>query len=181
MSHPLIPHPDTPPRGIRSVAARWYQPGDGTVLLRWQVDGVESLVVPSFAGKGRADELWTTTCFELFLRDGAGGYREFNFSPSGRWAAWRFTGYRDGREDVEMPVAPEIACDSGAFLHVLTATVPLATLEGAQAAGLSAVIEEKDGTKSYWALAHATGKPDFHDSACFALPLPQAARNGVRA
>src|SRR3546814_3736372 len=27
---------------------------------------------------------------------------------------------------------------------------------------LSAVIEELDGTKSYWALAHPPGKPDFH-------------------
>ena len=41
--------------------------------------------------------------------------------------------------------------------------------------GLCAVIEEKDGTKSYWALAHPPGdKPDFHDPACFALELPAA-------
>jgi hypothetical protein len=28
--------------------------------------------------------------------------------------------------------------------------------------GLSAVIEEMSGRKSYWALAHPPGKPDFH-------------------
>lgn len=172
MSHRLIPHPDTPPRGIRSIAARWYQPGNGTLLLRWHVDGVESLAVPPYSGKGRADDLWTTTCFELFLRDRAGGYREFNFSPSGRWAAWRFTGYREGMEHAEMADPPEMAGDSGAFLYALTVTVPMAVLDGADAAGMSAVIEEKDGTKSYWALAHAPGKPDFHDPACFALSLP---------
>ena len=39
--------------------------------------------------------------------------------------------------------------------------------------GLSAVLEEKDGTKSYWALAHPPGdKPDFHDPDCFAAQLP---------
>jgi hypothetical protein len=39
--------------------------------------------------------------------------------------------------------------------------------------GVSAILEEKDGTKSYWALAHPTGdKPDFHDRACFAAHLP---------
>ena len=39
--------------------------------------------------------------------------------------------------------------------------------------GLSAVLEEKDGTKSYWALAHPNAdKPDFHDPACFAAHLP---------
>ena len=33
--------------------------------------------------------------------------------------------------------------------------------------GLSAVIEELNGHKSYWALAHPPGKPDFHHSDCF--------------
>ena len=39
--------------------------------------------------------------------------------------------------------------------------------------GLSAVLEEKDGTKSYWALAHSSEeKPDFHEAACFIAHLP---------
>ena len=34
-------------------------------------------VAPAFAGKGRADELWQTTCFELFLKpEGGAGYVE---------------------------------------------------------------------------------------------------------
>jgi len=33
--------------------------------------------------------------------------------------------------------------------------------------------EERDGTKSYWALAHPGGdKPDFHDPSCFTAHLP---------
>ena len=38
--------------------------------------------------------------------------------------------------------------------------------------GLSVVLEERDGTKSYWALEHASDKPDFHASDCFAAKLP---------
>jgi hypothetical protein len=38
-------------------------------------------------------------------------------------------------------------------------------------AALAAVIEERDGAKSYWALAHPLGKPDFHDPNCFILDL----------
>jgi hypothetical protein len=38
--------------------------------------------------------------------------------------------------------------------------------------GISAVIEEQDGTKSYWALAHPPGAPDFHHPTCFAATLP---------
>ena len=40
--------------------------------------------------------------------------------------------------------------------------------------GLSAVIEDTSGGKSYWALAHPPGKPDFHHADCFALELPPA-------
>ena len=40
--------------------------------------------------------------------------------------------------------------------------------------GLSVVLEEKRGAKSYWALAHPPGKPDFHHSDCFALQIPPA-------
>ena len=42
--------------------------------------------------------------------------------------------------------------------------------------GVSAVIEETDGPKSYWALAHPPGDPDFHHPDCFALEFPAAER-----
>jgi hypothetical protein len=34
--------------------------------------------------------------------------------------------------------------------------------------GLSVMIEERGGRKSYWALAHPSGKADFHHPDCFA-------------
>jgi hypothetical protein len=37
---------------------------------------------------------------------------------------------------------------------------------------LSIVLEETDGTKSYWALAHCSDKPDFHAPDCFVGRLP---------
>jgi len=42
--------------------------------------------------------------------------------------------------------------------------------------GLSAVIEERNGRKSYWALRHPAGQPDFHHPDCFALELAPARR-----
>ncbi len=38
--------------------------------------------------------------------------------------------------------------------------------------GVSAVVETKEGSLSYWALAHPPGKPDFHHPDSFALTLP---------
>ena len=37
--------------------------------------------------------------------------------------------------------------------------------------GLSAVIEDLDGSLSYWSLKHPPGKPDFHHADCFALEI----------
>lgn len=168
----LIPHPQTPAKGIHDIDVRWFQTGERQLILRWVVKGVDSLVVPAFAGRGRGEELWRTTCGELFLKDREGpGYREFNFSPSERWAAYGFSGYREGMADIDIP-APGVSGQGGQHLFVLTALLDAAILGDSRLAGLSAVIEEKDGTKSYWALAHPAGKPDFHDPACFALPVP---------
>jgi hypothetical protein len=40
--------------------------------------------------------------------------------------------------------------------------------------GLSAVIEETNGNKTYWALVHPPGKPDFHHKDAFAYELSPA-------
>jgi hypothetical protein len=37
--------------------------------------------------------------------------------------------------------------------------------------GLSAMLEDTQARKSYWALKHPPGKPDFHHADCFALEL----------
>lgn len=174
-THRLIPHPDRPPRGVHGVEVRWFEPDDGRVILRYQVSGAEALSIPAFAGKGRGDELWRTTCCELFLKDGDGeAYTELNFSPSERWAAYRFSACRQGMAQADLSAAPEISSAAGQHLFVLTAVFDAGLLAGMSRAGLSAVIEEKDGTVSYWALAHPIGPPDFHDPACFALPLAAA-------
>ena len=141
--------------------------------VRWRVEGAQALVVPAFAGKGRSDDLWTTTCFELFLRPGEGpGYLELNLSPSERWAAWDFAGYRDGREDRPFPHEPECTMRHGSSFAIFDAALPRAGLpRGDCAANFCAVIEEQGGALSYWALAHRADKPDFHDPGCFTAML----------
>lgn len=161
------------PLAVESVSVHWSELADGRLMLRFKVAGCASLVIPSFKGRGRADDLWKATCFELFLYDGEGRYREFNFSPSGQWAAWRFSGYRTEREDWEPLAVPEITHDHGANLFALTAFIAAAELEGAQMAAISAVLIEEDGRRpSYWALAHGKAEPDFHEPACFRIALP---------
>jgi hypothetical protein len=73
------------------------------------------------------------------------------------------------------PAAPRIAVHIAAATFELDATLDLASLPAAAwALGLTAVIEETNGRKSYWALKHPPGKPDFHHADCFAAQIAAA-------
>ena len=125
----------------------------------------------------RRDNLWRHTCGELFIaaRNGS-AYREFNFSPSGEWAAYDFTGPRQRAADPTL-AAPAIELRRTADALVLVANLPRAALPAAPRLdlGLSAVVEADDGTLSYWALRHLAPAPDFHQRDSFALTLDLAA------
>lgn len=173
-TYELTPHPTFAPAQVRSISVRWMEMPDKRLMLRYRLDGCERLVVPAYRGNGRGEDLWKTTCFELFLYDGAGRYREYNFSPSGRWAAYAFSGYRNVESDLTPRQTPDIKHEIGSSVFVQTVFVDRRELEGAQSAALAAVIEESDGRLSYWAMAHPGLKPDFHDPACFRIPLAPA-------
>lgn len=138
-------------------------------LLRYRLEGdVDVLAIPSPAA-GAADGLWRHTCLEAFVQDGDGpGYHEFNFSPSGQWAVYRFSGERQRMPgDAPPPAGPTITTERSADSLVLQAWLPCALLPARPTAtGLSAVIETRDGKLSHWALHHPRAdRPDFHHSA----------------
>ena len=168
-THQLQYHPAHPPLAVRGVEAKILSVTDNWLRVRWRVDGVTKLVIPPFAGKGRKDNLWETTCFELFVqRKGEPGYAEFNLSPSERWAAYDFTAPREGMTERVFPREPELVMRTGQAMAIFDAALPRHQMpEPPCNVGLSAVIEEEGGVKSYWAIAHAGDKPDFHDASCF--------------
>lgn len=173
-TYELTPHPSFQPARVRSISVRWMELPDKRLMLRYRLDGCERLVVPSYRGRGRGEDLWKTTCFELFLYDGDGRYREYNFSPSGQWAAYGFSGYRNLDTNLDPSQTPEIAHESGNTVFVQTVFLHQRELEGAQSAALAAVIEETEDRPSYWALEHPGLKPDFHDPYSFRIPLASA-------
>jgi hypothetical protein len=174
----LIHHRDHPPLGVRNIEARIIGHDANWLRLRWRIEGAGKLVVPAFAGKGRADELWKTTCFEAFLRPaGDEAYVELNLSPSERWAAYDFSGYRENMTERPFPREPECTMRLGTGLAIFDAAVPVRGLPELPCdLGLSAVIEEDGGVISYWALAHPGERPDFHHRACFAARLEPPAK-----
>lgn len=180
LTHELVPHPAHPASEISAVTARVDASDPNWLQLRWRIEGTGALSVPSPAGRRRADGLWQTTCFELFLKPtGGGGYVEFNLSPSERWNAYKFDGYREGMREYPVPHPPTCTMRPSGRFAIFDAAIARIGLPLANCAiGLSAVIEEQGGTKSFWAIAHPHGgKPDFHDTACFAVPLEAPARS----
>jgi hypothetical protein len=146
-------------------------------IIRGKVD---DLAMTPLAEAARTDELWRHTCFEAFLRGpSSAAYYEFNFAPSTQWAAYKFSGYRSEMRVATEISAPRIAVEARREHYILQAsleldeTLLLASEAGAAIChvGLSAVIEETSGRRSYWALAHPSGKPDFHHFDCFALEV----------
>jgi len=172
----LRPHPDTPCDAVSSIVAEIARADPAILNLRYTLAGeINRLAIPPVVAPDRTDELWRRTCFEAFLRPGPGeGYVELNFAPSTQWAAYRFSGYREGMAPARI-AAPRIAVSVTDTTLELTLQLNLAALAlppGACRLALSAVIEQTSGAKSYWALAHPPGRPDFHHRSSFACELP---------
>jgi hypothetical protein len=165
----LVPHSSTPSAAVRSIVVEVTRNGEA-LALRYVLSGdLDLLRIPAAGLPARVDGLWRHTCFELFVL-GAAGYREFNFSPSGAWAAYRFTGYREGQAPLEC-APPQIAARAGEAALELQATV--AAIPGRVRLACSAVVEDAGGSLSYWALRHPLARPDFHHEGGFALELDE--------
>ena len=169
MQTTLVRHSGTEPE--IGLTVHHERQGD-RLWVRFVVEGdVDAIAWPASTDEGRADRLWKHSCFEVFVAT-ADGYREFNLSPSGQWAAYRFDGYRRGMSEAA-EVARIVKRDMASDMVALEASIDLPA--SVTALGLSAVIEARDGAKSYWALTHPGEAPDFHHPASFALDLTEPA------
>jgi hypothetical protein len=167
-------HPDSLGDAAVHIEVAVERPRPDSLVLSYTVTGrMSDIRIPAVVPARRGEALWERTCFEAFVRASSGdGYYEFNFSPSTQWAAYRFSAYRSG---MSVPAglhsfAIDVQPNPGSL--ALRTSLALDRLPGLPHAasfslGLSAVIEEVNGQKSYWALAHPPGKPDFHHRDCF--------------
>ncbi len=167
----MVRHPAGQARGVISAAVGVERLGEDQLQLVFQLRAAEGAVLwpIATAAPARRDELWRSTCCELFVcKPDNQSYREWNFSPSGDWQSYAFEGTRRGRSRAKVN-APLIeaqldASDAERFLKVQLKVTP-----GALQLGLSMVIADSDGGLDYWALAHSRAKPDFHASDSWTL------------
>ena len=173
-------HPDFPTDAVTTINASFDSLPSGKFMLRYNLLGaVDQLELPEPSPPERTDNLWHTTCFEAFIAvPDAAGYLELNLSPSTQWAAYAFEDYRKGMRNSELVSAPWIETSTTAGDFELVATLehggpPIVEAVSLEIA-MAAVVEEKNGRKSYWALNHPLGNPDFHDRDCFTHKLATA-------
>lgn len=154
--------------------------GAGAVNIVYRLSGATDRVKydPIHPSPSRKNELWRTTCFEVFIKaPGCPEYWEYNLGPRGDWNVYRFTGYRSALQ--QEPLVPNISIETEitqTCLASLQATLALPPLLVGQklAIGISSVIEDTAGGLHYFALRHSGLKPDFHDPAGFVLSLDPA-------
>lgn len=177
---PLLCHPASSAPAVGCIDAAVVLLDHGRIAFRYCLRGdMARLRVPNGQALERTDLLWEHTCFEAFVGvQGDAGYREFNFSPSGQWAAYDFADYRRRLTDPAIP-APQISARLTEGRLELEAVVPRSSLPYAPAGrkweiGLSAVVEAADTpdeAHSYWALRHPSPRPDFHHRDGFILQV----------
>ena len=180
MSHALQPHSDSPRLPVDGLAAEARRKSGGKLELVYRLNGeLEALLIPELSNPSRADELWKHTCFEIFiLKADAPGYVEFNFAPTGQWAAYSFRSRRSGMRNVVQVGEAPIGTMMFGRQFVLKAELDLSGVEGLPPAdaplraAISTVIEAADGRKAYWAVQHPEGNPDFHAPEGFVIDLP---------
>lgn len=173
----LLPHSGQAHPHVQGFELEASRKANGALALGFRLKAdLGHWHVPKIKAPLRADGLWRHTCFEAFIAmPGSDAYCELNFSPSGEWAAYAFTGYRAGMTVLELPGPPEARWTRGDNSLELAVVLELPAFfrhAGPLRLGASAVLEAQSGTISYWALRHPAGQPDFHHPESFVWELP---------
>lgn len=162
---PLMLHQTCDLGPIKAITASITATSSGCDA-EFRFDGdIGAIKLPEPGPSVRTDDLWKTSCFEIFWQPiGGTAYREFNLSPSGRWAAYDFDRFREGMRDAPVD-AIALSCSHNDRELVLKASVAAELPTPAQVA-LNGIVEHADGAMQFWALAFPPGKPEFHSEAC---------------
>lgn len=173
----LVRHPAAPGNSpLRHIEASTTCLQNGGLKLSYRLFGSPADIrIPATAVPLATDGLWQHTCCELFIAPtNSSGYDEFNFSPSGQWAHYRFNAYRERDDNFSPRIAPLITWQDLSDGFQLDATLSPQQLPASPSlqVSITAVIEASDGSKHYWALTHCAAQPDFHLRQSFCLTLP---------
>lgn len=133
--------------------------------LKYEMTGaIESILMAEPEVPTRRTWLWETTCFEYFFGvPGQDLYWEVNLSTAGHWNIFRLDNYRSGfREEISIETL-DVLIDRSGFSLETELDLSLLGLEDSEIElSVTAVIEDKLGAMSYWAVCHGGIEADFH-------------------
>lgn len=154
------------------VEGHWPTPHSLALSFTARLPDLALIRIPPPRTPAPADGLWQRTCFEVFIAGLSGNaYQEYNLSPSGEWARYRFSAERvrdTQAEAAASEVRLPIRCETQPGCLLVQTALPLADLPHSPRGwllGLTAVVESADGSLAYWALHHPRPQPDFHHPA----------------
>ncbi len=169
----LILHPDCPAGPVVAINASIEATPSGCRAVFRAMGDLDAIIIPEITEPVRMDNLWRTSCFEIFWQpDGGAYYREFNLSPSTRWACYDFDDFRLNSRNAPADVAIQYRREGDTL--VVEAEI-VSELPVPADVALNGIIEDKQGNIQFWALAFPAGKPEFHSKVCRALHLEDQA------
>lgn len=164
---------------IKAQITHLQSPQECITTLNFNLEGpVEQLILPEMqTALRRKDELWKSTCFEAFLsydQTPNSPYFEFNFSSEGGWNLYQLDSCRTGLRPLDLQTSPSIHCNKDLQSFELSAKTtwnppPAKSATNLAFASLNVILESKSGEKSFWALAHCSPQPDFHNKQSFKI------------
>ena len=168
LSRDLAGNEITPPAGFSVVADPFHL---------WFIASRQkpALIHPKARPGAFQDGLWQYDVAELFLSDPPSGrYFEFNLAPNGSWWSCEFTAPRVRADDAEiaMPEVATYAEMSADGSWVAAMAIPLhllkARLDFGPRTRLNVTMILESPTQRFLSAADlGSGKPDFHQPACF--------------
>jgi hypothetical protein len=172
----LKPFPSDMPPPHLNLTCRIEGPADRLSLSYAFLGPLEEIIIPAPADPpSRKNSLWEETCFEFFVGTrNSDKYWEFNLSPAGNWNVYLFTSYRQGMQEEPAFTSLPLSVNTGPDGLRLSVQLDLRNIIPAGQVlkiAVSAVIKQKSGKITHWALTHPGPKPDFHRRDCFIVEV----------
>lgn len=169
-----FPDPDLPDITIEGKVTRKSNLLTVHYALAGEFD--EIFLPASSANPARKDELWKTTCLEFFIAvKNLPEYWEFNMSPSGDWNVFRMEAYRriGFREEASIQrLQFDVWEDTnGLVLDAAVDLNPIIQTDQILEVGVTAIVQTRNGSETYWALLHPAPQADFHLRESFILAM----------
>lgn len=119
---------------------------------------------PSKVEQKRVNELWKSTCFELFLANSkTEAYYELNFSSSLAWNFYCLSGYRNELEEVQNVSTSKIEVFKSADEFKIVLEIKIDKLNEFDICNIACVLLNKKNERIFYSVYHHLDKADFHN------------------